>query len=124
MGFDEDVAAKLVIRRHMTQAADDLQDHRFGRIEVSRSAADVAGIELYLVQALAGFFTGNFDEVQAVMPRTRVLVQSIAVSRIKICKISSRFKGWAMSMKSMMMMPPISRRRNWRAISMAASLLT
>lgn len=65
MGFDEDVAAKLVIRRHMTQAADDLEDHRFSRIEVSRSAADVAGIELYLVQALASFFAGDFDEVQS-----------------------------------------------------------
>ena len=55
MSFDEDVAAKLMSRCHMAQAADNLEDDRFCRIEVARTAADVAGIELNLVQALSGF---------------------------------------------------------------------
>ena len=54
---------------------------------------------------------------------TRDLVLSRASSRRKRLRTSSRLAGTSMSTKSMTMIPPMSRRRSWRAISSAASRL-
>ena len=39
------------------------------------------------------------------------------------CSTVSRFLGFAMSMKSMTMIPPMSRSRSWRTTSLTASRL-
>ena len=57
------------------------------------------------------------------MSKTWVLVLSRASAARKARITSSRFCLSSMSMKSMTMIPPMSRRRSWRAISSAASRL-
>ena len=57
------------------------------------------------------------------MSKTCVRVLSRASASRKALMTSSRFALISMSMKSMTMMPPMSRSRSWRAISCAASRL-
>ena len=57
------------------------------------------------------------------MSKTCVRVLSRASASRSTRPTSSRFFFTSMSMKSMTMIPPMSRRRSWRAISSAASRL-
>ena len=57
------------------------------------------------------------------MSKTWVRVLSRASALRRAAATLSRFSRISMSMKSMTMMPPMSRRRSWRATSSAASRL-
>ena len=64
MRLDEDVALQMMAPGQVAQAADNLDGHGFRRIEDARTAADIAGAELDLIEALAGLLAGNFHQIQ------------------------------------------------------------
>ena len=64
MRLDEDVALQMMAPGQVAQAADNLDGHGFRRIEDARTAADISGAELDLIEALAGLLAGNFHQIQ------------------------------------------------------------
>ena len=64
MGTNQKIPFHVAYLHHMAQSADDLDSHRFRRIEISRTATDITGTELDLMQSLPRFLTGNFYQIQ------------------------------------------------------------
>ena len=64
MGSNQKISFHVAYLHHMAQSADDPDSHRFRRIEISRTATDITGTELDLMQSLPRFLTGNFYQIQ------------------------------------------------------------
>ena len=77
-----------------------------------------------LPRAVGHVLAGHLDQPERRdLDHVRLRTVALELGAKRLLHLSARFFGFAMSMKSMTMIPPMSRRRSWRTTSLTASRL-
>src|ERR1019366_7228264 len=101
----------------------DFADHGLHALHVARAFAIWARHAQGALQALLDALAGDGHQSEIVELQNLVGARSARMASSRTCITFWRFLRSSMSMKSTTMMPPKSRRRIWRTISLMASVL-